>query len=177
MGLKVSNMGLELSYMGPKLTFSKEAIVGAEWNTKDSENVCGTEKASEKKTNSENIEALYERLKRMDNVENWIMNHTFSRNVSVKNERKVTFWVFTKFLTKKKNKTQSVFCFHEIFGRWEKWKIQCFHCFHEICTEKSTIICDPYFNGKINIFSVKSTFLLKMRDRVYRIFPHCAAML
>ena len=31
--------------------------------TKDSENGGGTEKASEKKTNSENIEALYERLK------------------------------------------------------------------------------------------------------------------
>ena len=56
-------MGLKLSYMGPRLTFSKEALVGEEWNTKDSENVCGTEKASEQKTNSENIEALYERLK------------------------------------------------------------------------------------------------------------------
>ena len=63
MGLNLSYMGLKLSYMGPKLTFSKEALVGEEWNTKDSENVCGTEKASEKKTNSENIEALYERLK------------------------------------------------------------------------------------------------------------------
>ena len=76
MGLKLSYMGLKLSYMGPKLTFSKEAIVGAEWNTKDSENVCGTEKASEKKTNSENIEALYERLKMrlaLKNVQFFIM--------------------------------------------------------------------------------------------------------
>ena len=44
MGFKVSNMGLKLNYMGPKLTFSKEALVGEEWNTKDSEKGQKTQK-------------------------------------------------------------------------------------------------------------------------------------
>ena len=45
--------------------------------TKDSENGGGTEKASEKKTNSENIEALYERLIK-GKVGKTVVKHIFS---------------------------------------------------------------------------------------------------
>ena len=44
MGLKVTYMGLRLSHMGPLLTSSKEALIGEEWNTKDSEKGQKTQK-------------------------------------------------------------------------------------------------------------------------------------
>ena len=52
MGPKVTYMGL--SYMGFKLTFSKEALVGKEWNTKDSEKSTNNSEKSQGQLQSEN---------------------------------------------------------------------------------------------------------------------------
>ena len=53
-------------------------------------------------------------------------------------------------------------CFHEIFFRWKRIPeiSTVFIVFTRSLQKKSTIKREHYFNGKINIFSVKSTFLL-----------------